>query len=81
MKKLGLLQADLAVEEVDLSDVLGGGVWPEVIYSGCGRDGRTGGWAHEYTVVNSDGSFRHIFRPAGPPPKPSNDTIPPCAPR
>jgi hypothetical protein len=77
MKKLGLLQADLAVEEVDLSDVLGG-QQPEVIYSGTGRDGRTGGWAHEYTIVYSDGSFRSIFRPAGPPPKPSNDTIPPA---
>jgi N-acetylmuramic acid 6-phosphate (MurNAc-6-P) etherase len=60
MKNIALSQIDLKIEEVDLAEIKGGG---EVIYSGSGKDGRTGGTASEYLVIRDDDSFYHIYVP------------------
>ncbi len=42
MKNLVLSQIDLDIQEVDLKEVKGG-LGSEEVYSGSGKDGRTGG--------------------------------------
>lgn len=62
MGKLTLSQIDLNVEEVSLADVKGGQT-EEKIYSGTGRDGRTGEMVNEYITIVDDETWWHDYVP------------------
>lgn len=60
MEKIKLSQIDLNIEEVNLSEIKGGS---EVVYSGSGKDGRTGKTVNEYLVIVDDDTFFNLYLP------------------
>lgn len=59
MKNLLLSQIDLDIQEVDLKEVRGGS---EKVFSGSGKDGRTGCIVKEYIIIDED-HFFSIYEP------------------